>query len=265
MGGATGIQAGIYLYNAENENCWGNEALDCDSDCNGRNIMLDGSTLEPGRQYLMFVNGCNGSWCGYEINILGDFIPYIVSDPDNIQCVEASCDQIFIDDEISVQVTSSNQSYNEFDNLFFVWSLKDINDSIIDDFDSFGNENFVTKSSTINYTADTIGTFYICLEYIVDECGNFVYSDLCYQIEITPVSTNELEDDKINIFPNPTSGKLTIVSNLQIEKVEIIDLVGNLIDIFDQNIIDINPFQSGVYFLNIYTKNQKISKRIIKQ
>ncbi len=71
---------------------------------------------------------------------------------------------------------------------------------------------------------------------------------------ITGISVNELEE-KMNFYPNPTTGILTI-DNSQLYgadyEIRIIDPVGKLVEI-QKNVdqIDLSAFENGIYFLQI--------------
>lgn len=83
---------------------------------------------------------------------------------------------------------------------------------------------------------------------------------------------NNVEDKSIelnfNIYPNPAYNKLFIES-LSIDKfyITITDILGKTyysnIFINKDNEIDISKFQNGIYFCNIFSSNQHISKKII--
>ena len=70
------------------------------------------------------------------------------------------------------------------------------------------------------------------------------------------------ENNKIEIFPNPTKGQITIESK-DIEKVEIYNTSGVLIKSSTTNKIDIREQAKGEYFVKIITKEGAITKKII--
>ena len=194
-GGSTGIQSGLYLYDPDNANCWGNEAPYCEDACLGGNITLDGAGLIPGNQYVMFLDGCNGSWCGYEINVLGNYIPFIVNEADEMLCNgDVACDVICPGTTIEFEAQDADLTYDELENLLFRWSLKDEFGNIIDDFLTNGNADFETMENIISITFDQVGIYELCLDEIADICDNVVPSDLCQIIEVI-----EFEDEDFGI------------------------------------------------------------------
>ncbi len=92
------------------------------------------------------------------------------------------------------------------------------------------------------------------------------YSGSCGGLSI---DENEL-DEIVSIFPNPTTGSFKIdASHIELEKVMIYDISGRQISIHDLTkdssrikTINMNA-SSGVYFMNIYSENTMITKKIV--
>ena len=87
-----------------------------------------------------------------------------------------------------------------------------------------------------------------------------------------PSSINEnlCSTHSINVFPNPFMNDLNIVSisNINITFIEIVDIRGNIIKSqkFNnhQKTIDLHDLSWGIYLLRIYTNNNIIIKKIVK-
>jgi hypothetical protein len=84
-----------------------------------------------------------------------------------------------------------------------------------------------------------------------------------------PISLNE-----ISIYPNPTSGKLTIENGqLIIKNIEITDITGKTIQSssnsqikqFSNLEIDLSGLNNGIYFISIQTDNEIFTSKIIKK
>jgi Flp pilus assembly pilin Flp len=82
-----------------------------------------------------------------------------------------------------------------------------------------------------------------------------------------PISLNE-----ISIYPNPTSGKLTIENGqLIIKNIEITDITGKTIINYQLSIdnyqfeIDLSGLNNGIYFISIQTDNEIFTSKIIKK
>jgi hypothetical protein len=95
-----------------------------------------------------------------------------------------------------------------------------------------------------------------------------------YQQQFLPlartVSVKDIENDNtIQVYPNPTSGKLVVQSKeAQIERVEMYNTVGQLIHIYP-NVkslsfeIGTQNMPNGLYFLKIYTENKTKTEKIV--
>lgn len=66
-------------------------------------------------------------------------------------------------------------------------------------------------------------------------------------------------------FPNPTSDYVTITSNQSIEKIEIHDLLGNMVLNMKTNTnkVDITNLSKGIYLITAYSGSEKSTKKII--
>ncbi len=87
-----------------------------------------------------------------------------------------------------------------------------------------------------------------------------------YQDPALSVTDLELEN-KIALYPNPTLKWFSIESNLQFNKISVLDIHGKTIKIFDENVKEYNveDLTSGLYFINIKTEKGKITKKLIKE
>jgi beta-glucanase (GH16 family) len=66
-------------------------------------------------------------------------------------------------------------------------------------------------------------------------------------------------------FPNPTSDYVTITSNQSIEKVEIHDLLGNMVlnTSINTSKVDVTNLSKGIYLLTAYSESEKSTKKIV--
>ena len=88
---------------------------------------------------------------------------------------------------------------------------------------------------------------------------------------VTQVFTNEILYNQISVFPNPTNSILYInIGNVD-ENIKA-DIFISITDIAGKEIInkqryvgnlDLSTFKSGIYFLNIYLKNSKLTTKLI--
>lgn len=90
-----------------------------------------------------------------------------------------------------------------------------------------------------------------------------------YPLECLPTSVEEvLNVSEIHIFPNPTSGQVTIEVEDIIEEIRITDVMGRVI--FQNkhlrtksSTVDLSAAQAGVYFLNCLNAKGEVSLRLI--
>ncbi|MCW3127540.1 MAG: hypothetical protein JWO03_3198 [Bacteroidetes bacterium] len=82
----------------------------------------------------------------------------------------------------------------------------------------------------------------------------------------TPNAIREIPADAFSIYPNPTNGQLTITGNEAISKVEVANLLGEIVlhPAMQQQNIDISSLAPGMYVLNITTKSGVALKKVVK-
>jgi len=89
-----------------------------------------------------------------------------------------------------------------------------------------------------------------------------------FLFKINDIGTNvsDLEDKDIKIYPNPSSGLITISAKTKIEQVDIISMGGRTIkSIAASNSISADDVLAGIYLLRVKTKNEFVVRKIIIQ
>lgn len=82
------------------------------------------------------------------------------------------------------------------------------------------------------------------------------------------LDVDEMENinESLSIYPNPTNGKLNVKVN-DIVEIEVINIVGQSVATFivndDSYEIDMSNFNTGMYFVNVKTENEIMTKKII--
>lgn len=80
------------------------------------------------------------------------------------------------------------------------------------------------------------------------------------------LSNITFESQNNTVYPNPTTGLVTIESNDVIESVKVIGMLGNVVKTYtNTNSIDLSDLSSGNYLVNIITANgETTTKKIVK-
>jgi hypothetical protein len=115
-------------------------------------------------------------------------------------------------------------------------------------------EGAVAQTTQPFYTPEQSGSYYVIA--MEGECS---YTSEC--VDFLEVSTTEPKRDNLTIFPNPTSGLISIKSEAKIKEVSILSFSGReiLLAINNPKNIDLSELANGVYFLKL-----KQSDSIIK-
>jgi hypothetical protein len=143
-----------------------------------------------------------------------------------------------------------------------------------------GCDSTVTLHLTINYSSrttifDTATNSYEWNGETYTESGEYVYEGLteagCDSIVVLQLTINQVgiadvaDLDGITIYPNPTTGKLTIGAE-GVLKVEVYDHSGRLVATFtNTNQLDISQLPTGTYALRISLQKGNTVRRVIKR
>lgn len=84
--------------------------------------------------------------------------------------------------------------------------------------------------------------------------------------EVSALSTSEIKLHTAGLYPNPTNGIINIKADSEIENVQVINVVGQIVNVpFNNNKINMQGIPNGVYMVQLKLKNgQTLSKKIIK-
>jgi hypothetical protein len=77
----------------------------------------------------------------------------------------------------------------------------------------------------------------------------------------------EVASAKLTLYPNPVSNELNIDSDKAIQKTEVYNLTGGLVNsqAGNNNTIDMSHLANGSYLVKVYTENSVTTKIIIKK
>ena len=72
--------------------------------------------------------------------------------------------------------------------------------------------------------------------------------------------------EELTIHPNPSTSYFNVITDLDIDLVELFDLTGKMVlSVKNTRTIDIEDLASGVYLSKIYYNNTYTSRKIIKE
>jgi len=92
---------------------------------------------------------------------------------------------------------------------------------------------------------------------------NIIYFDNVYG-SLNNTSTQEINHEKMRVYPNPTKDLIYLENLKSFEKVEIYDLIGNLRGTHYQKVIDISSFSNGVYLFRLIFESNTTLIKVIK-
>jgi len=93
--------------------------------------------------------------------------------------------------------------------------------------------------------------------------GGNTFNDL-WGYNILPTNILPTINTQFSIFPNPTTGKVTITAK-NINRIEVLDIHGREVYKGKNNEIDLSQEPQGIYIIKITTDKQTITRKIIKQ
>jgi len=95
--------------------------------------------------------------------------------------------------------------------------------------------------------------------------STFYFDDV---VQTNTLSTNSFSNSYIKIYPNPIKNILTVDTlRVDISKIEIYSVLGKRLKVIENNYksIPVNDLSQGIYLIKIYSENESVMKKIIKQ
>ena len=135
----------------------------------------------------------------------------------------------------------------------------------LDGLGSFGDQQIITINAN---SARLVDFADIDNDGDIDILSASAYDGTIAWYEHSPIlgvnTSNQLD---FSLYPNPTSGKLTINSNQKINNIEVYSQLGQLIlSVPHKNEIDISFLNSGIYFIKITDEKENSTvKKVIKK
>ena len=116
---------------------------------------------------------------------------------------------------------------------------------------------------TVSLSAYSGQQIYIAFKMSQDDGDNWFLDT----VSVTGTLSNiTFDSQNKTVYPNPTTGLVTIESNDAIESVKVIGMLGNVLKTYSNtNSIDLSDLSSGNYLVNIITTNgETTTKKIVK-
>jgi len=147
-------------------------------------------------------------------------------------------------------------------------------DPTLEVFDACGGNSIACiNNNGINFSEAYHNTNYVIgNEYFIRVFGyNQIFENINFNISVSTHATsiNDYANDTLNIYPNPTSDKLTIdIKNELYNNIQILSITGKILleqTIQNTNTISVSELKQGIYILKLYTKknNKQLIKRLI--
>ncbi len=122
----------------------------------------------------------------------------------------------------------------------------------------FFEDQFILLNVAMGGLAGTIDSEFTQSPMIIDYVRVF-------QEDPLSVEDNFNVDNTIRVYPNPANSEIHITTKVYISSLALYDVYGKLIlkKEKDTDSIDVSSFNPGVYFLEIYSNNKKVVKKVI--
>ena len=100
---------------------------------------------------------------------------------------------------------------------------------------------------------------------IIDD-GNCVDTSACFSINNVSIDESELLNNLI-VYPNPSSRIINVKSQVAINKIEVLDLMGRtvLTQKSGKDVVDVSGLSQGVYLVKVYTEYEEVVRRVIRE
>lgn len=145
----------------------------------------------------------------------------------------------------------------------------DTNDNIVWEYVNPDSKNGVLTQGDIPSLNSVFRVFRFPIDYAAFDGKDLTPGDpieLNFDISGCSLSVDEVDiSDAFDLYPNPTTGIVNIITNLIIDTVEIYDIYGKLIKTEKNNYMNLEELAAGIYIAKIHSGNNIGIKKIIKK
>ena len=131
---------------------------------------------------------------------------------------------------------------------------------------AFRNSKVDGSSGKSINNIDDITIFFTGTRDAIVSDNNSINGDLDYDVEaaLAPLGVDEFDLDDFTVWPNPTTGLLTLAAEAQ--RVEILSLMGQRVAVFENtSSIDISNLTAGVYILKATLPQGEAVRKVVKR
>ncbi|WP_378177386.1 T9SS type A sorting domain-containing protein [Aquimarina sp. SS2-1] len=172
---------------------------------------------------------------------------------------------------ISYSFTNANGCANTASDTIEVFDLPDasVDDSLMP---TFTANTAGASYQWIDCDTDTALSGEVNQSFTATENGNYAVEitvngctqrSSCFLVETFSVDEQEIINNKLRIYPVPTTGRINI--SIPIKKAIIYNLIGKKVFETNKSSFDITSLNSGVYFINIEGEKGNAIRRIVKE
>ncbi len=162
----SGIQAGVYT------DCSFTDAVYCEAGCSTNAITVGGSgtALVPGQTYYFFLDGCGGSVCDFEVNVIQGTSIFQIPEPTGLSCNVTDCGPICPDGEITFTVEGLDLEID------YSWVIP-AGSVLVGDGEQTGS-TVVTMTNQITLAFPDTGSFTVTMQQASNGCDQTASVDI---------------------------------------------------------------------------------------
>ncbi len=139
----------------------------------------------------------------------------------------------------------------------------------ISDTEAIWDQATAADQQNLPVTWNTVGDQTYSLQVIdMNGCISNLFIGIVTVVDSTSVSVkDEFNENNISIFPNPTTGLLSINSDTQVEKIEVFALNGTSIIVQNKvgTTIDLSALETGVYLIRVTSKEDEYVTKVFRK